>query len=770
MWDVSYVATVGDPASSPRMGCGSNDKMEVMSRQMDSKAIKSDEIDLRELLGVLLDRKWLIISFTALCSIAGVIYALLATPVYQAQALVQVESKVPSIPGLSDLASLGGGSSAAATTEVALLSSRSVVGTALDELGLDVSTEVVRFPVVGDLFARRFAAANSDAVAPAKFGFDRFGWGGERIVLDRLDVPQSLLGKSLELKAVNSSGAFILYDDNGNQILQGNVGTEAQARGVSLSVSQLIANPGTRFKVVKSRRLDVLTGLQSDLQIAEQGRESGILRIVYESEDATRAEQFVQRVADAYVRQNVDRSSAEAASQLTFVREQLPSIRRQVEAAQGAMSAYQSRSNSVDITMQTKGLLEQEVAVEASIQTLRLKQAEMDRSFTREHPAYRALLKQIGDLEGRKAGFQRQVGQLPDTQQELLRLTRDLQVSNELYTALLNQAQQLDVARAGAVGNVHIVDSAMVDTANPVKPQKKLIVVIATLLGGFLSVAFVFLQRMLNPGIEDPADIEALGLPVYAAIPLSVSNTLPKLRKGKHGTRVVADGRQHLLAVTAPADPTVEALRSLRTSLHFAMLEAKNNILTISGPRPGVGKTFVSTNLAAVIAQAGQRVLVIDADMRKGTLHKILGVSHHEGLSDVLGGKLSVDDVIHPVVGLDNMHYMVRGDIPPNPAELLMHPRFAQLLQDMSGKYDLVIVDTPPILAVTDPALVATHAGSSLLVTRFGVNQAKEIELTLQRFEQNGVQIKGAIFNAVEKRATGYYSYGYYEYKSDEKA
>ncbi|MNM92803.1 Tyrosine-protein kinase wzc [compost metagenome] len=316
---------------------------------------------------------------------------------------------------------------------------------------------------------------------------------------------------------------------------------------------------------------------------------------------------------------------------------------------------------------------------------------------------------------------------------------------------------------------MRIVDPAVVDTANPVKPRKALIVAIATLLGGFLSVAFVFLQRMLNPGIEDPADIEALGLPVYAAIPLSVSNTLPKLRKGKHGTRVVADGRQHLLAVSAPADPTVEALRSLRTSLHFAMLEAKNNILTISGPRPGVGKTFVSTNLAAVIAQAGQRVLVIDADMRKGTLHKILGVSPQKGLSDVLGGKLSVDEVIHPVSGLDNMHYMVRGDIPPNPAELLMHPRFAQLLQDMSGKYDLVIVDTPPILAVTDPALVATHAGSSLLVTRFGVNQAKEIELTLQRFEQNGVQIKGAIFNAVEKRATGYYSYGYYEYKSDGK-
>ena len=742
-----------------------------MTNKTESRAVKDDDIDLRELIGVLLDRKWWIVITTAVFLVLGVLYALLAKPIYQAEAMVQVESKVPSLPGLADLSSLSGSGSTMATTEVALLTSRAVVGKAVDELHLDISATPVRFPVVGDFIAKRFQPETPDAVASPLFGMSSYAWGGEKIVVDRLEVPATLFDIPLTLVAAgDASGSFVVLGDDDEELLRGKVGERASGHGVSVDVSKLNARSGTRFQLVKQRRLSVISDLQQLVLASEQGRDSGILQVTYQDADPVRAQALVQRVAEAYVRQNVERSSAEAASQLQFVREQLPTIRKQVEQAQAAMSAYQSRSNAVDITMQTRGLLEQEVAVEASIQQLRLKQAEMDRAFTREHPAYRALMKQIGDLEGRKAGFQRQVGQLPDTQQELLRLTRDLQVSNELYTALLNQAQQLDVARAGAVGNVRIVDSAVVDVTNPVKPQKKLIVVIATLLGGFLSVAVVFLQRMLNPGIEDPADIEALGLPVYAAIPLSVSNTLPKLRKGKHGTRVVADGRQHLLAVTAPADPTVEALRSLRTSLHFAMLEAKNNILTISGPRPGVGKTFVSTNLAAVIAQAGQRVLVIDADMRKGTLHKILGVSHQKGLSDVLGGKLSVDDVIHPVSGLDNMHYMVRGDIPPNPAELLMHPRFAQLLQDMSGKYDLVIVDTPPILAVTDPALVATHAGSSLLVTRFGVNQAKEIELTLQRFEQNGVQIKGAIFNAVEKRATGYYSYGYYEYKSDEKA
>ncbi|TDK30881.1 polysaccharide biosynthesis tyrosine autokinase [Luteimonas terrae] len=746
-----------------------------MTKETQSTSRDEDEIDLRELAGMLIDRKWWIVGVTGLFFVVSVAYALLATPIYQAQSMVQVESKMPSIPGLSDLSSLGlGGSSSAATTEVALITSRAVIGDAVDALKADIVVEPKRFPLIGDFFARRFVGDAPDAVAPPKFGASSYGWGGEALQVQGLEVPSHLVGEPLVLVAGDADG-FTLEGPDGDTLLQGMVGSDAAGGGVKIQVAELRANPGTRFEVTRLRRLDVVAGYQEDVKASEQGKESGILRLSFENTDPVFAEAFLQQVAGAYVRQNVERNSAEASSQLAFVREQLPTIRQQVEAAQEAMRSYQTRANSVDITMQTQGLLQQEVAVETSIQQLRLKQAEMDRSFTREHPAYRALMSQIGELEARKAGFRRQVGDLPDTQQELLRLTRDLQVSNELYTGLLNQAQQLDVARAGTVGNVRIVDPAVVDTSKPVKPRKPLIVLVGTLLGGFLAVGLVFLQRIMNPGIEDPAQIEELGLPVYAAIPLSTAKDLLITDKRRNrGGRVRRDAnfdkRQHLLAINAPADLAVEAIRSLRTSLHFAMLEAKNNILTISGPCPAVGKTFVSANLAAVIAQAGQKVLVIDADMRKGTLHKVLGTTQTDGLSDVLAGKVKVEDAIKPAPGVEGMDYLVRGDVPPNPSELLMHPRFGELLASLSPRYDLIIIDTPPILAVTDAAIVAHHAGSSLLVTRFGVNQPKEILLTKKRFEQNGVTIKGAIFNAVEKRATGYYSYGYYEYKADAKA
>lgn len=723
---------------------------------------ENDEIDLRQLLGTLVDHKWWIVGITGLFFAVAVAYALLSTPIYRADAIVQVESKAPSLPGLADISQTLGvtGGAAEATTEIALITSRSVVGSAVDALKLDISVEPNRFPVVGKYSARKAEASEPERLADARFGLSRFGWGGEKVEFFQLDVPRQLLSKELTLVA-GVAGTFELFDEDDNLLVKGAVGKPAKGKGVTVQIAELRAHPGMRFEVVRERRLRVINDLQSDVSVSEAGKDSGILRLAYEHANPALAQTFLQHVAQAYVRQNVERNSAEASAQLTFVKEALPNIRNQVDAAQKALSAYQTKANSVDLTLQTKGLLDQEVAVETSIQTLRLQQAEMDRKFTRDHPAYQALMRQIGDLEGRKSGFQGQVKQLPEAQQQLLRLTRDLQVSNEMYTAMLNQAQQLDVARAGTVGNVRIVDAAEVDASTPVKPRKALIVLIGTALGAFLSVAMVLLKQLLNRGVEDPAQIEELGLPVYASIPVSVQQQSDSVR-GKFR----ADGRLHLLALKDPADLAVEAIRSLRTSLHFARLEAKNNIVLISGASPNAGKTFVSSNLAAVIAQTGQRVLIIDADMRKGTLHKALGSTQSPGLSDLLVEKADKSAVIRQLPELENLSFIPRGDVPPNPSELLMHSNFTRLLTEVAAEYDLVIVDTPPILAVTDAAIIAHHAGTCLMVARFGLNQAKELALAKRRFEQNNVRIRGAIFNAVQRRATGYYSYGYYEYKS----
>ncbi|UPG88080.1 polysaccharide biosynthesis tyrosine autokinase [Luteibacter aegosomaticola] len=715
------------------------------------QARDNDTLDLNALFGTLLDHKWVIASVTGAFLLIGVLYTVFATPIYQATSVVQVEQKTPSIPGLSDLTQSLGTTASQATTEIALITSRLVIGQAVDELKLNVQVDPQRMPIVGDYLSRGRKPGN---LGPVRFGLSRYGWGGEIVDIFKLDLPDALMNHKLELRA-GENHQFTLLDDNGKTIAQGAVGQLVKAGDVTVQIRQLLANPGTRFDVVEQPPLTTINKLQTDIVALEQGTDSGIIDLTYNNADPVLAQQTMEHITRAYVRQNVERNSAEAASQLQFVKDQLPKVRNELDAAQSALNAFQTKSHAVDISMQTKGLLDQIVGVENSIQQLHMQQADIDRRFTHDHPAYQALQQQMGTLEAQKAAMEKQVGGLPDTQQELLKLNRDVQVSSNTYTSLLNQAQQLDIARAGTVGNVRIVDRSLVDITQPVQPRKALVIVVATFLGGFLALAFVFLKQILNRGVEDPAAIEDLGLPVYASVPLSRGQTTTSRSRKKQ-----------LLAIADPADLAVEAFRSLRTSLHFARLEAKNNVLMITGASPFAGKTFVSANLAAVIAQAGQRVLLIDGDMRRGTLHQHLGIRAGEGLSDVLVGSHEIDTVMHKNI-VPNVDFITRGRVPPNPSELLMHEHFSQFINAMVPQYDLVIVDTPPILAVTDAAVIGHHAGTSLLVARFGLNKARELALAQQRFEQNGVELKGAIFNAVERRTAGYSAYAYYKYQTE---
>jgi tyrosine-protein kinase Etk/Wzc len=618
-----------------------------------------------------------------------------------------------------------------------------------------------RFPLIGGFIARHYSPDKPGDVASPWFGISRDDWGGATLDVYQLDVPDGLLGKTLTLVA-GEHGAYTLRDPDGHTLLQGQVGQAAQGHGVTMQVKTLYANPGMRFDVTRNPTLSTVIKLQGEIGASEQGKDSGIIQLTYENADPKRAVAVLDQVQQAYVRQNVEKNSAQAANSLKFVKQQLPQVREHLDAAQAALNNFQIKAHSVNVDLQTKALLDQVVAIDTSIQQLQLQQADVARRFTKNHPAYKALMQQIGSLDAQKAKIEQQIDHLPDTQKQLLRLTEDVQVSNTTYTGLLNEAQQLEIARAGTVGNVRVIDPAATDVTHPAKPRRAIVVVGGTFLGAFLAVAFVFLRQMLNRGVEDPAEIEKIGLPVYAAVPLSTRElAISEPASHRHG-----DGRQRLLAVDTPADLAIEALRSLRTSLHFARLEAGNNLLMISGSSPNAGKTFVSANLAAVIAQSGQRVLVVDADLRKGGVHRVLGGRPENGLSELISGQVTADAAIRPVDNVEGLFFLPRGAIPPNPSELLMHQACHELLTRFMQAYDIVIVDTPPILAVTDASVIGQYAGISLLVARFGMNQVRELDLARQRFLQNGVKIRGVVFNAVEKRASGYYSYGYYEYKS----
>ncbi|MCH1553085.1 MAG: polysaccharide biosynthesis tyrosine autokinase, partial [Luminiphilus sp.] len=489
-----------------------------------------------------------------------------------------------------------------------------------------------------------------------------------------------------------------------------------------------------------------------------------IIRINHQNTDADLAEIIVDEILGVYVAQNIRRLSAEAENSLKFMREQIPFVQRDLELAEQAFNKFASENQSIDVSAENQAVLNQLVELDTRIQELELQRVELNRRFTANHPNVVAAEEQYRQLVSERARFNSRIEALPDTQQQLFSLRRDVEVANEIYQLLLYNAQEMEVAKASTVGNVRIIDPAIVDRSDPVAPKKALIAVIGTLLGGLLGVAIVLIRRAVYRGIESADTIEAAGINVFASVPHSEeqqrwdveANEGQRAHKAKRDLQILADAE--------PTDLAVEMLRNLRTSLYFNLTEASNKAVMISGPSPGVGKSFISVNLAITCAQAGQKVLLIDADMRRGYLHRYFHKRNQEGLSNYLAGQIKLDEAIFDS-SIENVDVITRGKTPPNPAELLEHSRLDELIAQCNEKYDVIIFDTPPMLAVTDASIVAQKVGNTLLVCRFEKTSKREVEHSAERLVRNGVRVTGAVLNGVKKRLSNYYGYGgYYGY------
>ncbi|MCM0147580.1 polysaccharide biosynthesis tyrosine autokinase [Photobacterium galatheae] len=718
----------------------------TVSQQVSVKQSDSDEIDLGKLFGILLDSRWTIIAITFAFAVVGVAYALLATPIYKADALLQVEEKNNGLSALGDMGEIFS-SESSSNTEIEILRSRMILGKTVDKLNLTTLVGPAAFPIIGN-------------------GLNRLTKNQDSISISRFEIPQGIEKPNFSLVVDDlKNNTYILFDHDGEKVLSGKVGELTVAGDYNVFVAEINAKTsGTEFTVHKRTRLDSIQWLQQNLSVAERGKQTGILQLSFTGPDKVQNTAILNDISQNYFLQNVARNSAEAEKSLEFLRGHLPDVKAHLNHAEDELNRFRQANDSIDLGLEAKSTLDVMVTLESQLNELTFKESEISQRFTKEHPAYISLLDKRKTLLKERDRLNQQVQKLPKTQREVLRLTRDVEVNQQIYVQLLNKVQELNILKASTVGNVRILDVAQSYT-KAIKPKKILIVILATALGGMLAVALVLIRAAFHRGVENPDEIEAIGLPVYASIPMS--DWQADMEK-KHKSRQQLSLEECLLAVANPADLSIEALRSLRTSLHFAMMEAKNNILMISGPSPGIGKSFVSSNMAAVIAKAGQRVLLIDADMRKGRLEKSLAVKHTPGLSSYLADTVGIDDIVKQP-GVENLAFIGRGEVPPNPSELLMHPRFKKLLDWASDNYDIVVVDTPPILAVTDPGIVGAHAGTTLLVGRFGQNAVKEIEVTKQRFEQNGIEVKGFILNAVLRTASSHYSGGYYNYSYGSK-
>lgn len=733
---------------------------------VDRTDVQKDEISFGEYLATLVEARLLIGVVTLVAVFVGAAYAVLARPIFRSDVLLQVEQKSNGLGGLEDLSSMFSGDTPA-EAEIEILRSRSVVGAVVDELGLDVRAEPKYFPIVGAGIARLRGA---HGLASPVLGMTRFAWGGERIKVGRLQVPEELEGERLTLR-VEEEGRYRLTGPDGELLVAGKVGEAAAGRpgagtpGVEIFVSELVAHPGARFRVTRYERSKVISGLQTTLDMKEKGKKTGIISVSLDGPDVKLISATLDALANAYVRQNVERRSEEAEKTLQFLNTQLPELKAKLDQAEAALNTYRSNTGRVDVTIEVQAFIDRTAEVEKQLTALNMERSELEQRFTDNHPVLESLRQKIRKLEEQKAALNSQIKRLPDAEMQSARLMRDVKVDNELYMLLLNKTQELRVVKSGTIGNVRVLDHALI-SREPVLPRRAATVGVSALVGLALGIVLAFARRALSHGVEDPELIEkAMGVAVYASVPLSERNE-EMVRSG----RKRRGGTVPVLALADSTDLAVESLRSLRTSLQFALLESKNNVLSITGPSPAVGKSFVSANLAHVLGDADKRVLLIDADMRRGRLHEYFGGERKGGLSEVIRGEIPLEKALRPTQS-PAVTFLSTGSVPPNAAELLMSERFERVLQAASSQFDLVVVDTPPILAVTDAAVIGRLSGVNLVVLRSGLHPMREIQLTIKRLQQNGVRLNGVVFNGVPRRtgaAFGRYAYHYqYEYKND---
>lgn len=708
--------------------------------------LQKTELDVGRLIGEVVDHRKLIISVISICTFISLLYVLLATPIYQANALIQVEQNqgnaildsisqvLPNAPPKSD-------------SEIALLQSRMILGKTVDNLSLQANISQNYFPVFGRGVSR-ILGEKTGTINVSDFSIRR---QGENYT-------------TLNLTVIDNEN-FIISD--GLKDINGKVGQLIESPVFTIKITAIDAEKNSDFTIKYLTKLEAINKLSNSFVVLDEGRDTGMLNLTLTGDDANRVSDILNDIAQNYLDQNIERQAAQNAKSLDFLNVQLPKVRSDLDKSESVLNKYRQQKDSVDLSLEAKSVLDQVVNVDNQLNELVFKEAEISQRYTKEHPVYKALIEKRETLNQERNKLNKRVSVMPATQQEVLRLSRDVESGRAIYMQLLSRQQELSIAKSSAIGNVRIVDSAVTEP-NPVKPQKIVIVVLGVIIGMFISAWVILLKVLLRKGINSPQQLEEIGINVYASIPVSEWYSKKNNDNVRGVNRKVKTAKAHagLLAVENPADLAIEALRSLRTSMHFAMMGAKNNVLMISGASPNAGKTFVSSNLAAVMAQGGKKVLFIDADLRKGYSHKIFGVNNDVGLSDYLSGVVDLKSIVKNIDAA-TISFINRGVVPPNPAELLMNERFDEMIGWASKEYDLVIIDTPPVLAVTDPTIISRCAGTTLMVVRHEINTIPEVETAIRRFEMNNVEVKGVILNAVIKRAVSYYSYGYTNYSYD---
>ncbi|MGE6330872.1 polysaccharide biosynthesis tyrosine autokinase [Psychrobacter pacificensis] len=711
---------------------------------------EDDEIDLMALLLALL-RGWKTILFFAILGLLiGILYSRYVNPTYKSEALIQIDEKSSGISALGgDISELIGAEDSKAQTEAELIRSRLVLEPVINSLHLRIR---LADPEVGAI--DRIVNDRTNTAIHTPEGVSLTTTDGQASI-SQFNVSQGYLNQSFTL--TRSETGFTLSNELDE--FKGQLNQPHQFKGadgqIQITVNDLPADSHA-ISLTKQSLQKTTNTINSALSVVEKGKQTGIIELSMTGNNQQQTSLILKEIVLSYVGQNQSRGTEDTTRTLEFMETQIPLLRKKLEDSEAEFNEFRTKYGTIDVSQEAQILLAENSQIDTQLSELKLKKADLTTYYTDEHPLVIQINEQIAVLNARKQKIDNTIAGLPEVQREFLKLSQDTEINREIYLNLLKNYQQLQIAKAGQTGFARIIDLP-INTFDAIAPKKLQIMILALLLGGMLGTMLVLLKNLLRNVVKDPERLEAkTGVPVIATIPRSP--LLTRLRKNKKSPN-------RLLAHADNDSLSYEAIKSLRTNLMFGMpvvgkVGERAKVILITGESPGVGKSFISANLTEVFSQLDKKVLIIDADMRLGELHRMFDMTPDNGLGDYLAQQGELAAVIHPT-SIDNIDFMPRGQHPKNPSSLLSGDKFKQMMTELNEHYDYIVIDSPPILAASDAMIMSHYADKVLMVTRYDQSVEGQVAYAIKQMHKADIQVDGIVLNDVQQGLMSKYSYHY---------
>jgi capsular exopolysaccharide synthesis family protein len=722
-----------------------------------------DRIDLRDYLRVVLKRKWTIITVFAVTVITVMIHAFTATPIYKATTRLIIDKENPNVVSIQEVMAVDASGTDYYQTQYKIIESRSVAAEVIRRMRLEENEEFS--PKPKDDLISNITRSIAEAFA---------SWKDRLFSLFKTDKP-SHAGEEQEEVDHKLVSAFI------NRI---EVTPIRNSRLVDISFEA--KDPSLTARITNTLAAAFIDqNLETKLKAVQDAVKWLHTRIEEERKKVEKAEQALLKYKEKHdiitdFSSDVEKVTAQKLAQLNTQVVEAESKRVEAETRYQQAAALSGAPDMLDSIPEVlnNDLIRQIKAMEVDLYK---RMSELSKKYGEQHPQMQAIESELKTLQKRKAqemtrvinslrsefkvaearekslkaSLEKQKRESLDLNQKAIEYTvlqREAESAKQMYDLLIKRFKETSLTEDMRTGNIRIIDRAQVPKA-PVRPKKTLNLLLAVLLGMISGVGLAFFFEYLDNTIKLPEDIQRyLRVPYLGPVPAMALNGSPESRE-----------KPELVALHSPKSTASEAYRGIRTGILFSSAEKQPQALLISSAAPQEGKTSTALNLAVSMAQAGGKTILLDCDMRKPSLHKILGYPRDKGMSSILVGNCELRDAVI-TTQVPNLDIIPCGPIPPNPSEILGSPKMSKLIEFLRKSYSKIIIDSPPITAVTDAVVLGRLVDGTVLVIRAGDTPREIVKNGLSQLKGVNSPVLGAILNGVDMDRDGYYYYQYYYY------